>query len=243
MEMEPKGIEYGSLAALAVKLTGMMIEPTTGQLTHRAHVYRHYGRSLDNRLYEIRMSQTLLDDFYEDVWEEGENAQDAAGRILARRAANIAWALSDALKPPCVLCGGPPETRKLPYGCLHTYCRRTDLFVTAENCLNTNPDSYPYDTGKGFKPLTREELLAQLAADAPPTTDADAIESAYLENGGSDCPVCGSGNLECGRMEPDGSQASQHCTCLDCCAEWDDLFNLTGMKITERGTRWNGDTP
>lgn len=59
-------------------------------------------------------------------------------------------------------------------------------------------------------------------------------EKTYLENGGTKCPKCGSENIEGASWNADGGgTASQEVSCLDCDAEWFDVYNLVGIQ--ERG--------
>ena len=48
----------------------------------------------------------------------------------------------------------------------------------------------------------------------------------YLEAEGLKCPNCGSDNISAGDPEPDGLTAVSEVECLDCRAEWKDIYHL-----------------
>jgi hypothetical protein len=54
------------------------------------------------------------------------------------------------------------------------------------------------------------------------------------------CPECKSENLSAERFEADGNTAYQPCSCNNCLATWDDLYILTGYKITSNGNHVGG---
>lgn len=49
----------------------------------------------------------------------------------------------------------------------------------------------------------------------------------HAAGGGQNCPVCGSGNID-----NDGGQVRQLNYCMDCPAEWNDVYQLTGFELT-----------
>lgn len=56
-------------------------------------------------------------------------------------------------------------------------------------------------------------------------------EQAYLDNGAVKCPKCGSDNIEANHWNNDGGlTATQECGCLNCDAEWLDVYNLVGIQ-------------
>ena len=48
----------------------------------------------------------------------------------------------------------------------------------------------------------------------------------YLEADGLKCPNCGSDNISADDPEPDGLTAISRVECLDCKAEWKDVYQL-----------------
>ena len=64
----------------------------------------------------------------------------------------------------------------------------------------------------------------------------------YLKND-SKCPWCNSCRITgCGQVETDCSHAWQPITCLDCSAEWEDQYTLTGIScFTYSGERLYSD--
>jgi len=55
----------------------------------------------------------------------------------------------------------------------------------------------------------------------------------YLYMGGSVCPWCLSGNVE-GYVNVE-SVVTGECACLDCGAEWDDMYNIVAYALTVEG--------
>jgi hypothetical protein len=55
-------------------------------------------------------------------------------------------------------------------------------------------------------------------------------EAEYISNRGSKCPICRSDNLEGGSLDVDGPVARVEATCLDCDAEWIDIYTLSGIE-------------
>lgn len=56
-------------------------------------------------------------------------------------------------------------------------------------------------------------------------------KEAYIKSGYTKCPKCKSENIEGGSVEIDCNGASQDVTCLDCNAEWTDIYTLTDVEI------------
>ena len=54
-------------------------------------------------------------------------------------------------------------------------------------------------------------------------------EEKYLEEGGTKCLHCDSGEIEGGYVNIEGGEAWQAVTCNDCLAEWTDIYTLTGI--------------
>ena len=57
----------------------------------------------------------------------------------------------------------------------------------------------------------------------------------YVKNNGSQCPVCGSEDVEGHAFDVQGPRATQERTCLECGAGWDDVYQLTGYNNLEQG--------
>ncbi|MDE3021371.1 MAG: hypothetical protein KGI54_05880 [Pseudomonadota bacterium] len=53
----------------------------------------------------------------------------------------------------------------------------------------------------------------------------------YLQSHGLHCPNCGSGELDVGNFEFDGSRCYQNVSCEVCGSEWVDHYTLTGCSI------------
>ena len=65
------------------------------------------------------------------------------------------------------------------------------------------------------------------------------IERDYIRKGGAFCPECGSPQITAGSNEADGNYIVSKVRCEEdaCGAEWQDIFTLTGMEVTERGQK------
>lgn len=57
----------------------------------------------------------------------------------------------------------------------------------------------------------------------------------YRLNGYAHCPICGSDQIEGGPVDIQGAYAVQEVGCIECGAQWDDLYNLTGFINLENG--------
>jgi transposase-like protein len=55
-------------------------------------------------------------------------------------------------------------------------------------------------------------------------------ERQYLKNS-TQCPICESGNMEGGSIDVNGTSAMQSILCLDCDAEWTDIYYLKAIEI------------
>ena len=56
----------------------------------------------------------------------------------------------------------------------------------------------------------------------------------YVDNNGTNCPVCGSDNIEGEEVEVLAGSARQDVYCLECDATWTDVYSLTGyMSLVE----------
>lgn len=53
-------------------------------------------------------------------------------------------------------------------------------------------------------------------------------DAQYVARKGNVCPACGSSNLWGHSVDVDGATASQPVECLDCDANWNDAYVLTG---------------
>jgi hypothetical protein len=54
-------------------------------------------------------------------------------------------------------------------------------------------------------------------------------KAAYVSGGGLKCPFCQSDNLEGGSLDVAGPVVRAEATCLDCDAEWIDVYTLSGI--------------
>lgn len=52
----------------------------------------------------------------------------------------------------------------------------------------------------------------------------------YIDQGGANCPFCGSPNIEGGEYEGEGSQVWSTITCNECGEQWDDVYKLIGCE-------------
>ncbi len=58
----------------------------------------------------------------------------------------------------------------------------------------------------------------------------------YVAAGGANCPGCDSGDgVEGGSVEIDAGGASQNCYCVECGAEWTDLYDLKSYDNFQPG--------
>mgnify|MGYP001419004486 CR=1 FL=1 len=57
----------------------------------------------------------------------------------------------------------------------------------------------------------------------------------YVKEGYAHCPICGSDEIEGGSVEIDGKICWQSVHCIDCMAEWDDIYELTFIEIRSFG--------
>ena len=64
------------------------------------------------------------------------------------------------------------------------------------------------------------------------TPAIEVIKEKYIENGGTNCPHCGSDDIEAGERDFDGSQGWQNIICK-CGKEWTDVYTLTGIDFIE----------
>lgn len=55
-----------------------------------------------------------------------------------------------------------------------------------------------------------------------------ATEEEYVAKAGTQCPSCGSDDMDGGEVNIDAGYASQEIRCLTCDAEWTDTYRLTG---------------
>lgn len=72
-----------------------------------------------------------------------------------------------------------------------------------------------------------KELLRRMGSSAPLTDEQ------YVSKGGGGCPSCNSTQIEGGSIEVEGSTASQGVRCLDCNANWNDVYALAGYAELE----------
>jgi len=98
------------------------------------------------------------------------------------------------------------------------------------------------DAEHEFHPLTNMDLYPIVENDlknlhdegeAKVKTLSDADKKVYLESGGQECPLCGSGNVEGGLVDIKGNHAYQDISCLDCEKEWTDEYTLSGIKVID----------
>ena len=53
----------------------------------------------------------------------------------------------------------------------------------------------------------------------------------YVERGGVRCPFCGSDDLHTSTIQTDAAIAWGRVSCCACAAEWDDQYQLTGIRV------------
>ena len=56
-------------------------------------------------------------------------------------------------------------------------------------------------------------------------------KKAYIESDQSNCPKCGSWDIEGSSVEIDSSGAWQPVSCNECEAEWTDIYSLTSVEM------------
>ena len=68
-------------------------------------------------------------------------------------------------------------------------------------------------------------------------------KEAYIKNGGTGCPYCGSDNLEGGQYLSDDNGICQMITCLNghCQRSWYDSYTLTDIILDEAQEPDKGD--
>ena len=57
----------------------------------------------------------------------------------------------------------------------------------------------------------------------------------YVREGGVRCPFCGSGTFEGGPFDCESGQVWQNLTCVDCDAQWQDVYRLSFVADPESG--------
>ena len=62
-------------------------------------------------------------------------------------------------------------------------------------------------------------------------------DETFVEHGGSRCPVCHSHNILANPMEVDAGTAWAGVDCLDCGAEWHEIYNLVGYSLITDGNK------
>lgn len=65
----------------------------------------------------------------------------------------------------------------------------------------------------------------------PPLTQAK--QRAYIRNYGLKCPYCESTSLDSDRVDVDHNVGHANVTCLDCKAEWVDVWRLVGVEAAD----------
>ena len=63
----------------------------------------------------------------------------------------------------------------------------------------------------------------------------------YVGNCGGYCPLCDSDDLDYGALSAEDEVVLQLITCLDCGAEWTDVFVLSSSYLEKRGGK-KGDS-
>ncbi len=58
----------------------------------------------------------------------------------------------------------------------------------------------------------------------------------YLDKHGSVCPICRCDAIEGGQFQSDSSTVWQSVNCIECGAEWDDIYYLREVEITSYPT-------
>jgi formate dehydrogenase maturation protein FdhE len=56
--------------------------------------------------------------------------------------------------------------------------------------------------------------------------------TAYVHNGYAHCPFCQSPDISGGHVEVEANQAWQRVSCSACDAEWQDVYQLIGVDLT-----------
>ena len=54
----------------------------------------------------------------------------------------------------------------------------------------------------------------------------------YVARHGAGCPLCYSKDIEGGSIDADSDTAWQHCSCGNCGAEWNDIYQLKTIEMT-----------
>lgn len=57
----------------------------------------------------------------------------------------------------------------------------------------------------------------------------EEVKKKYLEQGGNNCPNCGSVSFKGGFVQIDGDSAWQAVSCNDCDTSWEDQYTLTNV--------------
>jgi mannose-1-phosphate guanylyltransferase len=60
-------------------------------------------------------------------------------------------------------------------------------------------------------------------------------EEEYIQNGAGECPECGSGDIEGDSVDIVMMQATQQVSCINCDAEWEDVYELSSLRIITKG--------
>lgn len=63
----------------------------------------------------------------------------------------------------------------------------------------------------------------------------DIDKQKYVNEGGSKCPNCGGTDFDSSRVQVDLGGCWQHVRCEKCNAEWDDVYELTGISNYKEG--------
>lgn len=59
----------------------------------------------------------------------------------------------------------------------------------------------------------------------------DLRKKHYINGNTNGCPICDSGSIEGGSIDVSGLNAYQAVYCLDCGAEWTDIYRMTSVEI------------
>ena len=59
----------------------------------------------------------------------------------------------------------------------------------------------------------------------------ERTEYEYIQNGGNNCPHCGSSDISGGSFEADGTSAWRDVECEECGESWHDIYSLTGIQF------------
>ena len=62
------------------------------------------------------------------------------------------------------------------------------------------------------------------------------LENEYLDGGYVTCPVCESSDIEGRQMQVDSACSWQQIECIECGAEWHDIYKLVGCEIRSYDT-------